>query len=388
MTDPPYIYRDYRSTQLRGPKKPLVILPQHALGADRPGVRRGRGVGRGRRSDAGHAGEPLGERIVVSGRLLDSDGRPIRGALVEVWQANAAGRYQHEATPSRAARPELHRLWPRADRRRRALPVHDDQAGRLPVAEPSERVAARAHPLLGLRAGVHAAAGDADVLPRRPALRRRPDLQSIRDPKARELMVSPSTGRRRRPSGRSATASTSCSAGGRRPRSRRECAPRPRRRPSGRSSRRALRRRRDELVGRTAEAIRVEGRVLDGAGEPVVDAMVEIWQADGRRVRAGLRLGPLRDGRRRALRVRHGEAGLRRRPGAAPRRARLRARPAPAGADADVLPRRGGGERGRPGARGGAGGASARRWSPPRTATSSASTSGCRGTAETAFFDL
>lgn len=49
-----------------------------------------------------HAGEPLGERIIIAGRVLDSDERPVAGALVEVWQANAAGRYidpvdQHEA---------------------------------------------------------------------------------------------------------------------------------------------------------------------------------------------------------------------------------------------------------------------------------------------------
>jgi protocatechuate 3,4-dioxygenase beta subunit len=40
-----------------------------------------------------HASEPLGERIIISGRVLDSDGRPVRSTLVEVWQANAAGRY-------------------------------------------------------------------------------------------------------------------------------------------------------------------------------------------------------------------------------------------------------------------------------------------------------
>jgi protocatechuate 3,4-dioxygenase, beta subunit len=45
---------------------------------------------------ARHAGEPLGERIVVSGRVLDDGGRPVAGALVEVWQANAAGRYRHD----------------------------------------------------------------------------------------------------------------------------------------------------------------------------------------------------------------------------------------------------------------------------------------------------
>jgi protocatechuate 3,4-dioxygenase beta subunit len=43
-----------------------------------------------------HEGEPLGERIVVHGRVLDEDGRPLGGALVEVWQANAAGRYKHQ----------------------------------------------------------------------------------------------------------------------------------------------------------------------------------------------------------------------------------------------------------------------------------------------------
>ena len=43
-----------------------------------------------------HGGEPIGERIVVSGRVLDGDGRPVRGQLVEIWQANAAGRYVHK----------------------------------------------------------------------------------------------------------------------------------------------------------------------------------------------------------------------------------------------------------------------------------------------------
>jgi protocatechuate 3,4-dioxygenase beta subunit len=43
-----------------------------------------------------HAGEPMGERIVVAGRVLDEDGRPIPRTLVEVWQANAAGRYFHQ----------------------------------------------------------------------------------------------------------------------------------------------------------------------------------------------------------------------------------------------------------------------------------------------------
>ena len=43
-----------------------------------------------------HGGEPIGERMKVAGRVLDGDGRPVRRQLVEVWQANAAGRYIHQ----------------------------------------------------------------------------------------------------------------------------------------------------------------------------------------------------------------------------------------------------------------------------------------------------
>jgi protocatechuate 3,4-dioxygenase beta subunit len=43
-----------------------------------------------------HDGEPIGERMVVTGRVLDGDGRPVRHQLVEIWQANASGRYIHQ----------------------------------------------------------------------------------------------------------------------------------------------------------------------------------------------------------------------------------------------------------------------------------------------------
>jgi len=43
-----------------------------------------------------HAGEPLGERIIMTGRVVDGEGRPVRGQLIEVWQANASGRYIHK----------------------------------------------------------------------------------------------------------------------------------------------------------------------------------------------------------------------------------------------------------------------------------------------------
>ncbi len=101
---PPYIYPEYKSTPLRGPTKPLVALPQtlseltgpvyghEALGPLDDDLTR----------NGAKDGEPLGERIVVSGRVMDEDGRPVMDALVEVWQANAAGRYNHKIDQHRA----------------------------------------------------------------------------------------------------------------------------------------------------------------------------------------------------------------------------------------------------------------------------------------------
>jgi protocatechuate 3,4-dioxygenase beta subunit len=93
--DPPYDYPDYVGTRLRAPKRPLVLTP-HTLSETTGPVFGDRPLGE-LDSDLTrqHAGEPLGERIVVSGRVLGSDGRPLRGQLIEIWQANAAGRYLH-----------------------------------------------------------------------------------------------------------------------------------------------------------------------------------------------------------------------------------------------------------------------------------------------------
>jgi protocatechuate 3,4-dioxygenase beta subunit len=89
-------YPGYRSTRLRAPDRPLVTLPEELHRLDGPVF--GESAIDDGDSDLTrqHDGEPLGERIVATGRVLDTDGRPIRNALVEVWQANAAGRYRHE----------------------------------------------------------------------------------------------------------------------------------------------------------------------------------------------------------------------------------------------------------------------------------------------------
>jgi len=96
-TQPEYLHPTYASTVKRAPTKPLILLPH--TGTELTGPVFGHSLIREQDGDLTrqHAGEPLGERIIVRGRVLDEDGRPVSGALVEIWQANAAGRYLHKA---------------------------------------------------------------------------------------------------------------------------------------------------------------------------------------------------------------------------------------------------------------------------------------------------
>ena len=94
-TQPAYLHPEYRSSRKRAPSQAPILL-EHTL-SEWTGPQLGADVVDAAASDLTHvsSGEALGERIVVSGRVLDEDGRPARGTLVEVWQANAAGRYLH-----------------------------------------------------------------------------------------------------------------------------------------------------------------------------------------------------------------------------------------------------------------------------------------------------
>ncbi|MEH6434440.1 protocatechuate 3,4-dioxygenase subunit beta [Massilia sp. DD77] len=93
---PELIYPPYKSTIPRGPTQPALRIqapepvtrniatsPRLLLPNDADLTRHGQG-------------EPLGEKIVLTGRVLDEDGKPVRNSLVEVWQANSAGRYWHK----------------------------------------------------------------------------------------------------------------------------------------------------------------------------------------------------------------------------------------------------------------------------------------------------
>jgi protocatechuate 3,4-dioxygenase beta subunit len=95
---PPYLHAPYQSTVKRAPLQPLIPLA-HTL-AELTGPVYGHEVLRPLDNDltrnAVVNGEPIGERIMVTGRVLDEHGAPVRHALLEIWQANACGRYIHQ----------------------------------------------------------------------------------------------------------------------------------------------------------------------------------------------------------------------------------------------------------------------------------------------------
>lgn len=94
---PPALAPGYKTSVARSPRQPLLSLDQG------PSEITGPTFGQG---DLGpldndlirnfaKTGDPIGERIILHGRVLDENGRPVPGTLVEIWQANAGGRYRH-----------------------------------------------------------------------------------------------------------------------------------------------------------------------------------------------------------------------------------------------------------------------------------------------------
>jgi protocatechuate 3,4-dioxygenase, beta subunit len=92
---PPLWYPDYKSTVLRAPAKPLVLLPHTLTELSGPVYGPERIGATDNDLTRQYAEEAIGQRIIVHGRVLDSDGRAVPNALVEIWQANASGRYRH-----------------------------------------------------------------------------------------------------------------------------------------------------------------------------------------------------------------------------------------------------------------------------------------------------
>ena len=162
-----------------------------------------------------HDGEPLGERIIVSGRVLGGDGRPVRNALIEIWQANSAGRYAHQVDQHPAP------LDPNFTGAGRCL-TDDDGHYRFVSIKPGS-YPWRNHDNAWRPAHIHLSVfGRAFTerlvtqmyFPGDPLFAYDPIYQSVRDPQARERLISTfdlaTTDAR---VGARATASTSCSAG-------------------------------------------------------------------------------------------------------------------------------------------------------------------------------
>lgn len=93
---PPSLVPDYRSTVLRAPRLPLVSIPSTLTETTGPTGCWDRLMGAAAADlTAQHAAPPQGQRIIVTGRVLDEDARPVPDTMIEIWQANAAGRYVH-----------------------------------------------------------------------------------------------------------------------------------------------------------------------------------------------------------------------------------------------------------------------------------------------------
>jgi protocatechuate 3,4-dioxygenase beta subunit len=94
-TQPEYLHRAYVSSIKRSPTQPLVVIPHTLSEVTGPQFNEDIAL-TGFDLTRQHEGEALGERIIVGGQVLDEDARPVPHTLVELWQANAAGRYLHD----------------------------------------------------------------------------------------------------------------------------------------------------------------------------------------------------------------------------------------------------------------------------------------------------
>ncbi len=94
---PPLIHPEYKSSVYRSPMKPLIPLKQTLTELTGPvyGHDSVDDLDADLTKSARKSGEPIGERIIVTGRVLDENGRPVPHTLIEIWQSNAAGRYIH-----------------------------------------------------------------------------------------------------------------------------------------------------------------------------------------------------------------------------------------------------------------------------------------------------
>ncbi len=166
---PKHLSPGYRSTVKRSPSKPLVIVP-HTL-SELTGPVYGHDAIQENDNDLTRQqakGEPLGERIIVHGQVLDEDRRPVPDTLVEIWQANACGRYVHIVDQHPAPLdPNFTGAGRTVTDKNGYYKFITVKPGAYPLGQPPQCLAAKPHPFLGVRPLVSVAAGDADVFSRR-----------------------------------------------------------------------------------------------------------------------------------------------------------------------------------------------------------------------------
>src|SRR5262245_33013998 len=187
---PEHLYPGYESTRLRAPKRPLVILPHTLTEVTGPVYGHERIGPVDHDLTVQHEGEPLGERIIVHGRVLDGDGRPVRNSLVEIWQANSGGRYRHDGDQHPAP------LDPNFSGAGRA--VTDDEGRYRFITIKPGAYPWRNHPNAWRPAHIHFSLfGNAFAsrlvtqmyFPGDPLFFQDPIFHSVREPRARERMI-------------------------------------------------------------------------------------------------------------------------------------------------------------------------------------------------------
>jgi protocatechuate 3,4-dioxygenase, beta subunit len=94
-TQPPGVYVPYEGTKKRAPQQAPIVIPATLSEVTGPTFAAAQLAAHGSDLTAGHAGQPLGQRIIVAGRVIDENDRPVSRVLIELWQCNAAGRYLH-----------------------------------------------------------------------------------------------------------------------------------------------------------------------------------------------------------------------------------------------------------------------------------------------------
>jgi protocatechuate 3,4-dioxygenase beta subunit len=200
---PPYLFPDYAVSVKRAPEQALIALPQEWF--DRvAGPAFGRiKVGAKDNDLTCHGAEhPIGQRMVVFGRVLDGDGRGVPGVLLEIWQANSAGRYMD------AAAPEFFPVDPNFTGAGRCLTTNDGSyrfttirpgsysAGPKYLFRPAHIHFSIMGPLLGHRLISQM------YFPDDPLLGTDPIHQSVPDPRGRERLIGEFVEARVEPDGR------------------------------------------------------------------------------------------------------------------------------------------------------------------------------------------